>query len=323
MSFLYSQFFVSLPKPTVSCKGKTVLVTGSNTGLGKEAARHFVSLGASLVILAVRSLEKGEAAKEDILRTTKATSDTVQVWKLDMHNYQSVLDFTSRCSSELKRLDIAVLNAGTATDKWSTVGQDESNITVNVTSTFLLALSLLPKLKESAEQFSIRPNLTIVASEVHRWAKFPEKNAPPDKKIFDALNDPARAEDMGERYQVTKLLEVLVVRAWADARGSTSIPVTINCVNPGLCHSELGRDLGFAFSLMKLVLARSTEKGSRTLVDAATKGPESHGQYLSDCKIELPSDFVVSTYGWETQNRVWSELKEKLERISKGVTGNL
>lgn len=323
MSFLYSQYLVSLPKPTVSCKGKTVIVTGSNTGLGKEAARHFVSLGASFVILAVRSLEKGEAAKEDILRTTKATSDTVQVWKLDMQNYQSVLDFASRCTSELKRLDIAVLNAGTATDKWYMAEQDESNLTVNVTSTFLLALSLLPKLKESAKQNQTRGNLTIVASEVHRWSKFPEKDTPPDKKIFDALNDPARASDMGERYQVTKLLEVLAVRAMADARGSTSIPVTINCVNPGLCHSELGRDLGFFFSLMKMVLARSTEKGSRTLVDAGTKGPESHGCYLSDCKIELPSDFVVSTKGWETQNRVWEELKEKLERIRPGVTGNL
>lgn len=323
MSFLYSQFFVSLPKPTVSCKGKTVIVTGSNTGLGKEAARHFVGLGASTVILAVRSLEKGEAAKEDILRTTKATSDTIRVWKLDMQNYQSVLDFASRCDSDLKRLDIAVLNAGTATDKWFMAGQDESNITVNVTSTFLLALSLLPKLKATAEQLSTRPTLTIVSSEVHGWCTFPEKNTTKEKKIFDALNDPARAADMGERYQVTKLLEVLSVRAVCDQRGSTSIPVTINCVNPGLCHSELGRDMGFGFTMFKAVLARSTEKGSRTLVDAGTRGAESHGCYLSDCKIELPSRFVMSPHGWETRNRVWGELREKLEGIKAGVTNNL
>jgi NAD(P)-dependent dehydrogenase (short-subunit alcohol dehydrogenase family) len=323
MSFLYSQFLVSLPKPKVSCKGKTVIVTGSNTGLGKEAARHFVGLGASIVILAVRSLEKGEAAKEDILRSTKASTDTVRVWKLDMQSYQSVLDFASRCETELERLDIAVLNAGTAHGTWKMAEQDESNLTVNVTSTFLLALSLLPKLKASAEKFSTRANLTIVSSEVHRWSKFPEKDTPKEQKIFDALNDPARASDMSERYQVTKLLEVLCIRAMADERTSTMIPVTINCVNPGLCHSELSRDAGVWLEVLKMVLARSTEKGSRTLVDAGTKGPESHGQYLSDCKIELPSPFVVSSFGWEVQNRVWGELKAKLERVRPGVTKNL
>lgn len=322
MSFFYSQFFASLPKPTTSCKGKTIIVTGSNTGLGKEAARHFVKLGAATVILAVRSLEKGEAAKADILRSTRATTDTIRVWKLDLQDYQSVLDFAKRCQKELTRLDIALLNAGTASAAWKTVGQDESNITVNVTSTFLLGLALLPQLKATAGQYNSRTNLTFVASEVHAWAKFPQKNTPADKSIFDALNDPACANDMSERYQVTKLLEVLAVRGMANERTSTAIPVTINYVNPGLCHSELGRDLGIMFTLLKLVVARSTELGSRTLVDAATKGPESHGMYCSDCRVQVPGNWVVSEQGWEIQERVWAELKEKLERIQPGITAN-
>jgi FlaA1/EpsC-like NDP-sugar epimerase len=57
-SFFYSQLCVNLPYLNASWTGKTVTVTGATVGLGKEAARHFVRLGASKVILAVRTIEK-------------------------------------------------------------------------------------------------------------------------------------------------------------------------------------------------------------------------------------------------------------------------
>jgi retinol dehydrogenase-12 len=70
--------------------------------------------------------------------------------------------------------------------------------------------------------------------------------------------------------------------------------------------------------------ARTTEQGSRTLVHAATAaGPESHGQYLSDCKVMEPSEFVRSAEGKKAGERVWEELSEKLEKIEPGVLKNL
>jgi len=74
---------------------------------------------------------------------------------------------------------------------------------------------------------------------------------------------------------------------------------------------------------MKLILARSTEKGSRTLVHAATAGGETHGQYMSDCSIVLPAQLVLSAEGHVLQKRVWDELSKKLEAIRPGVTKNL
>lgn len=74
---------------------------------------------------------------------------------------------------------------------------------------------------------------------------------------------------------------------------------------------------------MKALLARSTEYGSRTLVHAVSQGPESHGKYLSDCKIVEPSPFVLSDEGKVTQDRVWDELMKKLEAIKPGVTAVL
>lgn len=322
--FIYGQLFTQLPKPTTSFEGKTVIVTGSNVGLGKEAARHITRNNASTVILAVRSLEKGEAAKKDI-ETSTGKIDVVKVWQLDMSSYQSVLDFAARANKELQRLDVAVLNAGVAKGTWEVFEKDESTITVNVVSTFLLALALLPQMKQTARQYNVRPTLTIVASEVHFWAKFPEKNAP-DGQIFHQLNEkPAvpNADNLGNRYQVSKLLDVFGTRAMADRKSAQAIPVTINCVNPGFCHSELSRDAGIAMAIMKFLLARSTEYGSRTLVHAAASGAESHGHYLSDCEISLPSGYVLSNEGYVAQERLWDELTAKLEAIKPGVTANL
>ena len=86
---------------------------------------------------------------------------------------------------------------------------------------------------------------------------------------------------------------------------------------------ELAREAGWGLYFMKLLLARSTECGSRTLVHAIVQGPETHGGYLSSCEMVDPSLFVLSEEGKQTQNRVWEELTKKLDIIEPGVTKNL
>ena len=97
--------------------------------------------------------------------------------------------------------------------------------------------------------------------------------------------------DVTDRYRVSKLLEVLVVRQLAKLidQSTNKSGVIINCLNPGLCHSDLTRDaegfVRFVIGTLKTLLARTTEVGSRTLVHAAAASRESHGQYLSDCQV--------------------------------------
>lgn len=234
-SFLYSQLIQTLPYPKASFAGKSVIVTGSNVGLGKEAARHIARLGASPLILAVRSLEKGNAAKEDIERSTGCAKGTIQVWELDMANYGSVQKFAARAERELERVDVLLANAGIASFKFVRAEDNEKMITVNVVSTFLLTLLMMPKLKETAKKFNTTPVVTITSSGAHAHTNFPEKSAPPGQ-IFQTLNDESKA-DMNIRYPTSKLLEIFSVRAFADRYPSSSFPVTLNTVNPGLCHS--------------------------------------------------------------------------------------
>ena len=154
-----------------------------------------------------------------------------------MARYTSVKAFAKRVEDEQPPVDIVIENARKATMMYEMAEQDESTVTVNVTSTFLLAALLLPKLRRVSDESSIRPTLTIVTYEVHVWGSFRESQAP-DWKIFDKLNDEGSWKRSPERYWDSKLLEVLVIQAIAERydRGIAS-PVTINFVNPGLCHS--------------------------------------------------------------------------------------
>ncbi|RMJ21457.1 KR domain-containing protein [Aspergillus sp. HF37] len=311
MGILYSQFFAHIPNPTSSYAGKTIIVSGSNTGLGKEAARHFARLGASRLILAVRSLDKGHAAKADIEATTNCDKGAIQVWHLDMGSYASI--------------DIVLANAGVARLEYFVAEDNEETITANVVSTFLLTALLMPKLKATAARFSIRPTLAITSSGAHAHTDFPQKSAP-DGQLFAAINDkgpPERSWSGMAQYPLSKMLELFVVRAIGEKYPAARFPVTVNRVDPGLCHSELARDYpSWAFWFMKLLLASTTEVGSRTLVHAGSQGSLSHGEYLSDCHVAAPASLVTSSVGKILQERVWTELVQKLEAIQSGVTKN-
>ncbi|KAF2489110.1 short chain dehydrogenase [Lophium mytilinum] len=318
-SFIYSQLFVTPPYPSGSYAGKTVIVTGSNTGLGKEAARHFTRLGASTVILGVRSVDKGNAAKADIEQSTKCAASVVQVWQLDMASYASVRAFAAR-AAELERVDIVCANAGIAPANFALVEGTETMVTVNVIATFLLAFLLLPKMKETGKRYGSKPTLSITSSEVHAWTKFKEQAAL-DGKIFEALNDEAKF-DGTDRYEVSKLLQIVGLRAFAGEHTAEELGVTVNCLTPGLCHSELAREGGWDLRIAKFLFARTTEVGSRTLVYAASQGPETHGKYLADCKVTPPGGVLSKPEGERVQERVWEELVGRLEAIVPGVTKN-
>ncbi len=107
-----------LATPT-TCSGRTYIVTGSNTGLGFEAAQHLALAGAARVILAVRNPAAGEVAKAAIDAALSSSSTThqevkVEVWPLDLGSYDSVKAFAARAERELERIDGVVENAAVA-----------------------------------------------------------------------------------------------------------------------------------------------------------------------------------------------------------------
>jgi len=194
-TFLYSQLFMSLPYPESDFTGQTIIVTGSNTGLGLEAARHFIRLNAAKVVLAVRTISKGEAAAADISASTNTPKSRIEVWPLGLSSYDSVKAFAAKANT-LDRLDAFVQNAGILTTNFALVEGQESTVAINVTSAVLLALLVLPKLRESAARYDVKGRLVFVSSDLQYIAKFKEKDT--SGSLYEALYSQETA-DMDDR----------------------------------------------------------------------------------------------------------------------------
>jgi NAD(P)-dependent dehydrogenase (short-subunit alcohol dehydrogenase family) len=270
--------------------------------------------------MACRTLSKGKAAKEDVEKAEKRTG-VIQVWELDLSSYASVKAFTERCKT-LPRIDVVLENAGVFFTKFTRTEGHETTITVNVISTFMLALLLLPTLRQSAAKTGSKSFLTIVSSEMHFWTSLPEKKSP---NIFAELDNEETA-DMQNRYSVSKLLEILAMRHLTKSiiKDRYEYPVVINCASPGWCKSELTKDAGLIPSALKALLGRKMEIGSRTLVNATgSVGERSTGEFIYDDAIADTSPLVRSDEGTELAKRVWDEMIEILEKECPGIVRNI
>ncbi|KAL4881355.1 hypothetical protein BJY04DRAFT_188714 [Aspergillus karnatakaensis] len=329
-TFCYNQLIVQPQLPTTTFTNQTIIVTGSNTGLGLATARHITKLGAEKVILAVRNTSAGEAARQSIDSTTGRTG-VCEVWPLDLSSFDSVLSFADKALT-LPRLDVLINNAAVATKIFSIADSGyEHSITVNNISHLLLALILLPKLRQTGKDFPDRahpPYISVLTSQVHAWPSFPQRNDP--LGILKALSDPHTA-NMDERYPVTKLLSILLtqelVSRLAELESNPSVIITL--VEPGFCHSDLSRENqgieAFVFDIMKTVFARKTEVGARTIVTGVSVGKEAHGKYLVNGVVadEALGGLAVSEEGKEVQRRLWEEVSDVIERVKPGLLKEL
>ncbi|KAF1923397.1 retinol dehydrogenase 12 [Didymella exigua CBS 183.55] len=323
-TILHSQFFVQPPVPSSSFSGQTVVVTGATSGLGYEAAKHILRLGASRLILAVRNVTKGKQAAEGISSALSLPPSSVDVWELDLGNFSSVKQFGERINT-LDRLDAVVQNAGIMTTKFTLVEGCESQIAVNVISPVLLGYLVISKLQQSAAKTGSPGRLAFVGSDLQFIAPLKEKSTP--KSLLAALNSEETA-DMSSRYGVSKLLLMWAVRDMAQRYPfSDQSDVLITCLTPGLCQSSIVRDEeSWIVSILRRfaigIIARSTEVGSRTLVHGVKPelGDECHGAFLMDCKVckDLTGNTKTPEME-EAKSKFLDELSARLRGICPGI----
>ncbi|PKS13399.1 hypothetical protein jhhlp_000170, partial [Lomentospora prolificans] len=302
-----------------TCAGRTFIVTGANTGLGFEAAKHLVKLGAAKVIMAVRNVSAGEAAKTDI-ETSAGKAGIAEVWSLDLASYQSVIAFSNRAIQQLDRIDAVIENAGVAAGQRVLAEGHLVTTTVNVFGTFLLAVLLLPKLMETAKKFNVLPHVTIVSSGVsfdfeELWANIKDN---PLSKMDDEQFPTMHA------YPISKLLEVMAVRHLATLLPVSRTSVVINCCSPGLCTTSLSRSAPPEFKerikKQHELYGRTSEQGSRTLLHGTVAGRESHGCFLDSC--EIAENLVPSWVTEEDSRRIWEGIAIELEKAQPGCVQN-
>ncbi|KAL2835495.1 hypothetical protein BJY01DRAFT_223657 [Aspergillus pseudoustus] len=292
--------------------GKTAVVTGSNTGIGFECCKQLLELGVGRLIIAVRSLIKGERAKQQLLSNKAAANYQIVVCKLDLSSYDSILAFVDYTNT-LDQLHIVINNAGVCKRAFALdpkTGHEES-IQVNYIGNALLVILMIPVLqpKNPAD----RPGrITFVSSDTPAWAEFKEKDSTPLLKAFDKRE----SFKFGDRYATSKLLGQLFLKELA--KHVPSSVVVINAPNPGLCKSGLDRDfkgsvVGYAARFMQFLIARDAATGARALVDAAVNhGQASHGQYVEDGKVVPMAPFVYQPRGETIARQLWHETMEEL-----------
>ncbi|KAF1969319.1 NAD(P)-binding protein [Bimuria novae-zelandiae CBS 107.79] len=327
LSMLRGQAFGKTWIPDLDLSGKTIVITGANTGLGLECAKHLARLRASQIILACRDLTKDEAAKGSIVEETACANRTdIEVWELDLASFASVLAFGKRVRTQLKRLDAFIANAGVEMQEFKVAEGLELQLTVNVVSCFLCAIAVLPKLRKTAEAHNIDTTLTFCGSMYHIMGPDAELDVPEDQDAFEILNDTERT-DIIWRYALTKLIVHHCYHKLAACLSSSLEQrrpcVVANMINPGWGETELsrakphplGERVGFA------ILGWSAEKGSRAYIHAISAGRDSHGRYLSECQFKQESGYIRSERGRHNEEKIWQDLMRRIEKISPEVAG--
>jgi NAD(P)-dependent dehydrogenase (short-subunit alcohol dehydrogenase family) len=277
--------------------GKVCIVTGSNTGIGKETARGLAARGAT-VVLAVRDVAKGEVAREDIATSTGAKG--LRVLPLDLADLASIREFAARFGREYPRLDVLVDNAGLwPTRRQATRDGFELAFGVNHLGTFLLTHELLPVLHRSAPS-----RVVILSSRLHYRGRLD----------WDDLQWEKRAYSGPAAYSASKLANVLHTKALARRLAGSG--VTVNAVHPGVVGTELAREYPRLVVKLYQLFTLTPVQGAACSLHVATseEGGRVSGEYFEKSAIRPASRAAQDV---EAQERLWA-LSERLVGLAPG-----
>jgi NAD(P)-dependent dehydrogenase (short-subunit alcohol dehydrogenase family) len=249
--------------------GKTVLITGGTSGIGKAAAVALAAMGAYVVVVG-RNPERGEAALEEI--KARSHSESVELMLADLSVQAEVGRLAGEFQERHDRLDVLANNAGLVQSRRTETAEGiETTLATNHLAPFLLTNLLIARLKESAPS-----RVITVSSEAQRWGKMDFEDVQSTRKY--------RGFPV---YGMTKLANIMFTYELAERLKGTG--VTANCLHPGPVGTNFGKNnagpMALFFRLGKPFM-RSPEQGADTLVWLAVS-PEVEGvsgKYFSDRK---------------------------------------
>ncbi len=288
-------------------QGKTVVVTGGNSGIGLETAAALAAQGARVLVTA-RNADKGRAAVHAIGERLEGQAQ-VQLVVFDLADLSSVRRGAAEILELAPRLDVLVNNAGVVlSDRRVTVDGYEATFATNHLGPFLLTNLLLGRLRGSAPS-----RVVTVASTAHSAARH---GIP-----FDDLQAERRYRPM-RVYGESKLANILFSNELARRMEGTG--VTANSLHPGTVRTGYGRD-GDARGFLSLGLAisgpffLSPAQGARTSVYLASSRAvdDVTGKYFVKCKPRQPRTQALDP---EAARRLWS-VSEELTGLAPGRVG--
>jgi NAD(P)-dependent dehydrogenase (short-subunit alcohol dehydrogenase family) len=273
-------------------EGRTVLVTGASSGIGRATAIGLAAEGARLILVG-RDPERLEATLTEVRR--RAGRDDALALRADLSSLKEVRRLAEEVLGRAERLHVLLNNAGvTLLRRETTVDGLEATFATNHLAYFLLTGLLLPRLRESAPA-----RIVNVASDAHRYARL---------DLEDLQN--ARRYRALRVYAQSKTANILFTQELA--RRIAGSGVTANALHPGGIRSNLGRSRGaLAEAVRRFVglFLKSPEEGARTSLYLAS-APEVEGvsgRYFADCRERTPAEHARDP---EIARRLWQRSEE-------------
>nr|ADD38866.1 Retinol dehydrogenase 11 [Lepeophtheirus salmonis] len=256
-------------------KGKTVIITGANTGLGYDAALTMADRNAKL-ILACRNSEKGNKAVQTIIQ--KTGNADVRFMELDLASLTSIEKFANEYLSKDDKLDVLLCNAGVwfpMDQKKKTENGFEIHFGVNhIGHHYLISLLKDKILKDSSRIVMVASSLLNVGQIDMELKDFVEEGRPHKNASWIPTG-----------YADSKLMNALMAKQYASV-GLQSISLC-----PGWCKTDLGRSVPlslfnkFVMFFVSSLFRKTSTKGSETLIHGAFANDIVNGAVYADCKI--------------------------------------
>jgi NAD(P)-dependent dehydrogenase (short-subunit alcohol dehydrogenase family) len=272
----------------IEVKGKIVLITGATSGIGKETARGLAQHGAT-VIITTRDMQKGEQTKQEIIQSTK--NNNIDVLYCDLASFTSIRGCCTEFLKKYDTLHVLINNAGIV-DYHRRESKDgiENTFAVNYLAPFLMTNLLLDVMKKSTPARII--NLTSgLHSGMIRFDDLEFKHDFSGMKV----------------YGHSKLAIILFTRLLAEQlRGSG---VTVNCVNPGMSATNLGRDAGWISTGFFKLFGKEPSIAAQTSIYLASS-PDVEtisGEYFEKKTVK---QINKETYDMDAAKKLWDISKK-------------
>ncbi|MBL8940491.1 MAG: SDR family oxidoreductase [Archangium sp.] len=274
-------------------RGKTVIITGANTGIGKATATELAKQGAR-VFFACRSRAKTMPVIDELKRQTG--NQELHFLELDLADLSQVKAAAKAWLATNERLDVLINNAGLVRIRTLTAQGYEMTFGVNHLGHMLLTLLLEPALMKAAPS-----RVVVVASRAHE-----RTNQPID---YADLKNPLDSFSGFPEYMRSKLANVLfsfaLARRWRDR-------VSVYAVHPGVIASEIWRAAPTPLRQVAMLFMRTPEEGARASLHCATSeaaGKETGRYYDEDGSLRPASKLALDE---AAQEQLWSWSMEQL-----------
>ena len=285
----------------IDLNGKTVLITGVNSGLGFESMRILAMRGAH-IIAAARSLEKAEQACAEV--KTLAQGATMTPIACELSEPESVLACVKAVQEKFTAIDILMANAGIMSPATLQIANGyaqplEMQFATNHIGHFLLINHLLPQLKNAQQA-----RIVLLSSMGHMQTP---------KAGIDFTNlDGSKGYNAWQSYGQSKLANILCAKSLIQQLSGTN--VTANAVHPGVIRTNLSRySAGPLFTVIQFFanfFQRSIAQGAATQCYVATHPSlaSTSGAYFADSHVAEPSkqakDLVLAQQLWSESLRL-------------------